>query len=41
MNPLLRQKKKINVEIDGDIAVFDSQTLDNADSSREWQRYRD
>ena len=41
MNPLMRQKKKINVDIEGDIAIFDSQTLDSVDSSREWQRYRD
>ena len=41
LNPLLRQKKKINVEIEGDLAIFDSQTLDSVDSSREWQRYRE
>lgn len=40
MNPLLKQKKKINVLIDGNVAVFDSQTVDVEESSREWQRYR-
>lgn len=28
MNPLLKQKKKINVVIDGNVAIFDSQTVD-------------
>lgn len=28
MNPLLKQKKKVNVVIDGNVAVFDSQSVD-------------
>lgn len=41
MNPLLKQKKKINVEIEGNVAIFDSQTSDQSESSREWERYRE
>lgn len=41
MNPLLKQKKKINVVIDGNVAIFDSQSVDTEESSREWQRYRE
>lgn len=29
MNPLLKQKKKVNVLIEGNVAVFDSQTVDH------------
>lgn len=41
MNPLLKQKKKVNVVIEGNVAVFDSQAVDVEDASREWLRYRE
>ena len=41
MNPLLKQKKKVNVVIEGNVAIFDSQNVDVDESSREWQRYRE
>ncbi len=41
MNPLLKQKKKVNVVIEGNVAIFDSQNVDADESSREWQRYRE
>ena len=41
LNPLLKQRKKINVEIVENIAIFESQSQDNSESAREWQRYRD
>lgn len=34
MSPLLKQKKKVNVVIEGNVAIFDSQTVDVDESSR-------
>ena len=41
INPLLRQKKKVNVVIEENIAIFDSQNVDTEEYSREWERYRE
>lgn len=41
MNPLLKQKKKVNVVIEGNVAIFDSQNIDPEEASREWTRYRE
>lgn len=40
LNPLLKQKKKVNVLIEGNVAIFDSLAIDADESSREWERYR-
>lgn len=40
MNPLLKQKK-LNVLIEDDIAIFDSQNVDIDESSREWKVNRE
>jgi hypothetical protein len=41
MNPLLRQRKKVKVEIEDGIVIIESQSGDSSDFDREWARYRE
>ena len=41
INPLLKQKKKVSVEIVDKVVRFESQNQDNTESFREWERYKD